>query len=116
LIVAIVIVVVVVVIAVIALAFLAIGGSQAELTINVNTTHLLESVDYVVYVDSRLIDSGTLDPGYYVHLSFTYHWTSGEATVVRVSATSSGGGFGTQNDYEDVVVSDGGAYTVNLYI
>ena len=116
----------VVVIAIIAIVILAaifstssgtvFGGSSATLHINVNSTHLLYSVSYNLYVDGSLIDSDTLSAGYYMAVTYTYHWASQSSTTITVSATSSGGGFGSQTDSDSVLVSDGGSYTVNLYI
>jgi hypothetical protein len=115
LIVAVVVVVIIVILAVIAFAFLALG-SQAHITIDVHSTHILYTVDYTLYVDGRVIDSGTLGPMSYITYDYTYRWASGDPTVATFSATSTGGGFGSQSDYTDLTVSDGGAYSVSLYI
>ena len=92
------------------------GGSSATLHINVNSTHLLFSVSYNLYVNGALIDSDTLAAGYYMAITYTYHWASQSSTTITVSATSTGGGFGSQTDSESVLVSNGGSFTVNLYI
>jgi hypothetical protein len=110
------IVVAIVVVGVIALVMLAGGGSEARITISVYSTHTLMTVDYEIYIEEKLLDSGTLDPGYYVTLTASYHWPSSDPTTVRVSAAAIGGGFGTQTDYEDVTISDGDLETVTLYI
>ena len=114
----IVIVLIVVVIAVLAVALLAFVGTRlsATVVVNVYSEHILFSVEYTLSVDYGQVDSGTISPGYYVSYTHTFHWQSGEAKTVHISATSTGGGFGSQSDYEDVTMSDGGQYTVDLYI
>ncbi len=114
-IVAVVAVVIVVILAVVAFALLGLGA-RANVTIDVYSTHILYSVDYTLYVDGKSIDSGTIGPGTYITYDYTYRWASGDPTVVTFSATSTGGGFGSQSDYADLTVSDGGAYSVSLYI
>jgi len=112
---AVVIIAVVVVLAVIFLAVYAFGSS-ATVVVNVYSTHILFSVEYTLSADYVQVDSGTISPGYYISYTHTFHWPSGETKTVHLSATSTGGGFGSQSDYDDLTMSDGGQYTVNLYI
>lgn len=116
LIIGVVIVAIVVILAVVFLTFLQFSGSTATLNIYVNSTHILYSISYNVYVDGSLIDSDTLTPGYYMHYSYTYHWSSSDSTTVTVSASSTGGGLGGESDSKAVTVTDGGTYTINLYV
>ena len=109
-------VIILVILAVIFFAFPQFSGSTATLNIYVNSTHILYSVSYNVYVAGSLIDSDTLAPGYQVYYSYTYHWSSSDPTTVTVSATSTGGGFGSESDSKAVMVTDGGTYTINLYV
>lgn len=109
-------VIIAVILAVIFFAFPQFSGSTATLNISVNSTHILLSISYNVYVDGSLIDSNTLGPGQYMQYSYTYHWTSSDPTTVTVSATSTGGGFGGESDSKAVTVTDGGTYTINLYV
>jgi len=93
-----------------------IGGSSATLHIYVNSTHLLYSVSYNLYVDGSLIKSGTLGAFQTILISHTYHWASQSSTTITISATSTGGVFGSQDDSDSALVSNGGSFTVNLYI
>jgi len=115
LIVAVVIVALVVILAVVFLAVVS-TGSSATIVITVNSTHILYSVECRIFVGNSQIASGTLDPGHYVSYTHTYHWLSSDPTTVRVSATSTGGGLGSESDYDDITVSNGGTYTVDLYV
>lgn len=113
--VAVVIVAVVVVLGVILLA--AIGlGSNATMNIYVHSTHTLYSVSFVLSVGGKVVHYGTINPLDYFLYTYTYHWSSQDPTSVYVSATSTGGGFGDESDFSYVSVTDGGTYTVNLYI
>jgi hypothetical protein len=115
LIVVVVIVAVAVVLAAIALALFA-NESKADITIDIYSTHILYSVDYTLYVNGKAIDSDTLPASHMVTYEYTYRWASSDPTTITISATSTGGGFGSQSDYADLTVSNGGAYSVSLYI
>ena len=115
LIIAVVVVVIVVVLAVILLAAMSFE-STAAITINIHSTHILFSVDCTIYIDNSQIGSRSITPGDYIYTTYTHHWTSSGQTTVHVSAVSTGGGLGSQSDYTDLVVSDGGAYVVDLYV
>ena len=106
----------VVVMVILAIVFFAFSRSTATLNIYVNSTHILFSVNYNLYVEGSLVDSGPISPGYYVYYTYTYDWSSSDPTTVTVAADSTGGGWGSVSDSETLVVSDGGSYTVNLYI
>lgn len=107
---------VIIIIVILAVVFIAFSRSDATLEIYVNSTHLIFSVSYNLYVDGSLVDSDTLSAGYYVHYTYAYHWSSSDSTTMTVSATSTGGGFGSESDSKTMTVWDGGSYTVNLYI
>jgi hypothetical protein len=108
----------IIVVIILVLAFIGsqVVGSNATINIYVNSTHLLYSVSYNVYIDGSLIHSGTLNPGYSAYAPYSYHWSSSDPTTITLSATSTGGGLGSQSDSKSLVVSDGGTYTVNLDI
>lgn len=115
---AIVIVLVVVVFVILAVALLAfIGmGSKATVVINVYSTHLLFTVDYTLSADYKQVASGTIGPGQYIIYTHTFYWPSGDTKTLHVTATSTGGGFGSQSDYADISMSDGGQYTMDLHV
>lgn len=109
-------VIIIVIIIVLAIAIPGIVGSKATINIRVYSTHILFSINYDLYVDGSLVDSDTLSAGYYAQYSYVYEWSSRDSTAVTISATSSGGGFGSTSDSDTIRVSDGGTYSVNLYI
>jgi hypothetical protein len=113
---AIVLVVVAVVIVIVFVLSVIVLRPHADITINVYSTHILFSVEYTLYIDGIVYDTGTIDAGYYVTYDYTHSWSSGDSTVVHFSATSTGGGFGSESDSAYITVSDGGAYLVSLYI
>lgn len=110
------VVIVLVILFVLAAAIPGILGSKATININVYSTHILFSVSYNLYIDGSLEDSGTLDAGYYVQYSYVHAWASSDSTSVTISATASGGGLGSTSDSEAITISDGGTYSVNLYV
>jgi hypothetical protein len=109
-------VIIVVIIIILAIAIPGIVGSKATINITIYSTHILYSVSYNLYVDGSLADSGILSAGWYVQYSYEYKWPSGDSKAIVVSATSSGGGLGSTSDSDTIAVSDGGTYSVNLYI
>ena len=109
---------IVAIVVILAVVFLAVvsTGSSATIVITVHSTHILYSVECQTFVGNSQIASGTLDAGHDVSHTHTYHWLSSDPTTVRVSATSTGGGLGSESDYDDITVSNGGTYTVDLYV
>lgn len=110
---AIAVVVIIVVIAVISFAFL---RSEATMHIRVYSTHLLTSISYILSIDDELIDSGTLDVGDFLNLTYSYSWWFSDNATIEVSATSTGGLFGSVTDTETIAIEDEGSYTVNLFV
>jgi hypothetical protein len=108
-----VIIVVIVVIALIAALYF--FGGQATLKINVNSEHILFSVDYELYIDGELQDSDSLSPGQYMEYTFTLHPGPSCATY-NVFASSTGGGLGGESDSENVRLCNGETKSVDLYI
>ena len=109
------VVVAVAILAVVLLAFVGMG-SKATVVINVYSTHLLFTVDYTLSADYKQVASGTIGPGQFISYTHTFYWPSGDTKMLYVSATSTGGGFGSESDYADISMSDGGQYTVDLHI
>jgi hypothetical protein len=114
----IVVAVIIAIVVILAVIFLAVvsTGSSATIVITVHSTHILYSVECQVFVGTSQIASGTLDAGHDVSYTHTYHWLSSDPTTVHVSATSTGGGLGSESDYNDITVANDGVYTVDLYV
>jgi hypothetical protein len=108
--------IIIVIIIVLALTIPGIVGSKATVNITVYSTHILFSISYNLYADGSLLDSDTLNAGYYAQYKYVHDWPSQGPTAITISATSTGGGLGTTSDSKTITVSDGGTYSVNLYI
>lgn len=117
---AIVIVAVVAVIAVILILSIGLSGfvgSSATVRVTVNSTNILYTASYDVYFDGSHVKSGSVAPLSSDSFTHTYRWSSSDPTTVVVSVESSGGFLGTfYNDERTITVSDGGHYSVSLYI
>lgn len=110
---AVIIIVIVVIIALIGFSYLFAG--KATLKVSVNSTHILFSVNYELYIDGNLKKSGVLTPAQYVTFTFTvYPGTS--CHTYNVFASSTGGGFGGQSDSENVRLCGGETESVSLYV
>ena len=109
-------VVVLLIIIVAAMNLSSVTGSSATISVTIHSTHILNTVSYSLYVDSALKASGSLSALATVTKTITFHWESSDAVTVVVSATSSGGGVGSQSDQQTLTLSPGGSYAVNLYI
>ena len=102
---------------IIILAALALPVQECTLKVTVRSTHLLYSVDYVLYVDGEQRATGTLAPGESIIWTMSYHFPLlPSSKEIVISATSTGGGFGTQTDIESLPVADGNVYYVTLTI
>ena len=117
---AIVVIVAVIVIAialVLAMGLSSIVGSSASVRVTVNSTSLLYMASYDVYFDGSHVKSGTVDPLSSDSFTHTYRWSSSDPTTIVVSVESSGGFIGSfYSDQRTITVSDGGHYSVSLYI
>lgn len=95
-------------------------GHSAGIQMKVHSTHLTENVDVQFYVDGELKMTYTdLTPGntcwnvYYFMVNFGI---LKDSKLVTVKAVATGGGLGTTSDSEDIIITDGGRYTIDLYI
>lgn len=106
-----VVVVVIVVMVVLIGAFILIGNTvnRGTLVVYVHNSHFAFTIDYRVYVNSQLKDSGSLSPGQ--ELQYTYSVVAGSYNVY---ADSTGGGTGATSDSESVYVDTGTTQRVDL--
>jgi hypothetical protein len=111
-----VVVAVLLIVVVVAMNLSSITGSSATISVTIHSTHVLNTVSYSLYVDSALKASGSVSALATVTKTITHHWGSSDAVTVVVSATSSGGGLGSQSDQQTLTLSPGGNYAANLYI
>lgn len=113
---AVIVIVIIIVAAAVFMLMVMVPHSSATIIVNIHSTHLLDTVSYNIYFDGVLKASGSVSPGYYMAHTFTYTWQSASSTVVMISASSTGGILGTYSDYDTLTVTNGGQYTVDLYI
>ena len=111
-----VVVVALLIVVVVAMSLSSITGSSATITVTIHSTHALNTVSYSLYVDGSLKASGSVSALATVTKTITHHWESSDGETVVVSATSSGGGLGSQSDQQTLTLSPGGSYAANLYI
>ena len=95
-------------------------GHSAGIQMMVHSTHVTETVDVQFYVDGDLKMTYTdLAPGstcwnvYYFMVNFGI---LKDSKLITVKAVATGGGLGTTSDSEDIIITDGGRYTIDLYI
>lgn len=111
-----VIVVVVIVIGAIVAVFFFMGlSSHATLKVRVNSSHILYTVQYELYIDGSLKDSDSLAAGYYAEYTFDMY-PGPDCHTYNVYASSTGGGLGGESDSENVYLCAGETKTADLYI
>lgn len=95
-------------------------GHSAGIHMNVHSTHITETVDVQFYVDGELMMTFEgLNPGYVCWNTYYFMVHFGafdDSKLVTVKAIATGGGLGTTSDSKDIIVTNGGRYTVDLYI
>lgn len=110
--VAIIVVVLVVVVAIVVLA----EYRSSTLLITVTSNHITNSVTYIVTLDGRQVDSGTLAPGQSVQDSEPLIWWGDSCQAHSVVATSTGGGLGPETDSATGIVCSGVPASADLSI
>jgi len=93
-------------------------SSEANIRINLSSNNYLNDLDVFVYVDGKLIANDTMKAsltGSAAYLDHTVKF-SGNSTTITVKAVSQGGLLGTITDSKQVIVVNGGNYTVNLNV
>lgn len=95
-------------------------GHTAYVLAKVHSSHVTETVDVQIIIDGELVYTiEDLEPGHTVSLNYyeTVHFSLfDDSKLITVKAISTGGGLGKVSDSEDIIVTDGGRYTVDLYI
>lgn len=91
---------------------------HADLKVTVTSEHILASVDYVIYVNGDQVAEGTLPAmeSQTWTIPYEFAWMFSGKKDITITATSIGGGLGTQTDSEALLVADGNAYYVTLTI
>lgn len=91
---------------------------QSTIYVTVTSEHILASVDYVIYVDGEQVAEGTLPAmgSQTWTIPYEFAWMFSGKKDITISATSTGGGLGTQTDSEALLVADGNAYYLTLTI
>ena len=108
----IVVVVLVVILAVVVLA----EYRSTTLVATVTSNHVSNTVAYVLTVDGRQVDSGTLLAGQSVTDSIPLSWWVDSCQSHTAIATSTGGGFGPETDTASGIICSGSPATASLSI
>lgn len=95
-------------------------GHHSDISIEVYSTHITETVDFTVYIDGDQVYSykgfkpgegrGTTVPMKYYFSYFD------KSRIIEVKAVSTGGGLGPQTDTDTITVFPNERYDVKLYI
>ena len=109
-------VVIVVVLVVFALIGYFLLSKSGKIVVTVSSTHLLSDVEFRVFLDGQLKHSGTLSPAQYVQYTFSLTWFTDSCQTHQVSADSTGGLLGPQDDSESVKLCSGTVEQVSLGI
>lgn len=91
---------------------------QSTIYVTVSSEHIIASVDYVIYVDGEQVAEGTLPAltSQTWTVPHKFAWAFSGKADVTISATSTGGGFGTQTDSEALLIAADNAYYVTLTV
>jgi len=95
-------------------------GHHSDISIEVYSTHITETVDLTVYIDDEQVYSykglkpgegrGTTTPLKYYFSYFD------KSRVIEIKAVSTGGALGPQTDSETITVFPNDSHSVKLYI
>jgi hypothetical protein len=96
------------------------NGHTAWIAWNVESTHITETVDVVVYIDGKEVSHyDNLKPKNYFWNTHYYGYAFSfftESKIIEIKAVSVGGGLGMQTDTEKIIVHNGEEYNVKLYV
>lgn len=104
-------IVVVVIVAIVALEY-----RSATLVVTVMSNHITNVVAYILTVDGRQVDSGTLNPGQSVQASVSLAWWVDNCQTHTIVATSSGGALGPETDSAAGIACAGDLLTATLSV
>ncbi len=108
--------IVIVVLVVVAAIVVVMEYRSATLVVTVTSNHITNTVTFILSVDGRQVDSGTLTPLQSVQDSVPLTWWVDSCSSHTTSATSSGGGLGPESDSATGITCSGGTYTASLSI
>jgi hypothetical protein len=101
------IIIVVVIVVVVALIGFFMISKNGKIVVTVTSTHLVNDVEYRVFLDGQLKYSGTLSPLGSIQYTFDITWLVDSCQTHQVSADSTGGVLGPQSDSESVELCGG---------
>jgi hypothetical protein len=110
--VAIIVVVLVVVLAIV----VALEYRSSTWYITVTSNHITNMVTYIVTVDGRQVDSGTLNPGQSVQDTVPLTWWVDNCQSHSVVGISTGGGLGSETDSATSIICSGVPASTDLSI
>jgi hypothetical protein len=88
---------------------------RSTLIIICQSTHIVNSADFKLYINDEEVDSFKLGPGGLVIK--TYHYRSSRSQgphYIEIKLVSTGGGLGTQTDTVSVLVGKGQIHNITL--
>ncbi len=89
---------------------------SSTLFITVTSNHISNTVSYILTVDGRQVDSGTLTPGQSVDDAVSLSWWVDNCQVHSATATSTGGGLGPETDTATGIICSGVPASASLSI
>ena len=110
-----VVIIVVVVVVVLAVALLA-EYRSSTLFVTVTSNHISNTVAFILTVDGRQVDSGTLTAGESIQDSIALSWWVDNCQTHTATATSTGGGFGPETDTATGIICSGAPASASLSI
>ncbi len=85
------------------------------LTIRVESTHIIYSADYELFIDGDNVESFRLAPGMYYEVIYKFSTLVTEPDrFIEIKVISTGGGIGTQSDSAMVLIGTGQNYNMTL--
>jgi len=86
-----------------------------EIVITVESTHILFSANFTLYIDGEAKDSWTMGPGTSKIFKYTITLPKSHGpTAMIISVISTGGGLGNQGDSKTITVGTGNIHNVTL--
>ena len=87
----------------------------SELTIRVESTHILLSANYTLSIDGKNVESWSMGPSGWAEYIYTYTTPKTDGTkMIIIKVVATGGGFGTQTDSVQVLVGTSQNYSMTL--